>query len=94
MLYKKNPDMEFIETDENGVVVFDPVSGDSCILNDIGCSILHALEQAAGQDPGASPEAVAHCLSLEYDAPIAQIEADVQEFLSALLAQGVIQICK
>lgn len=88
MLFKKNSSMEFIETDESGLVVFNPASGDSCILDDIGYAILHALGN------GATLDDIANKLSQEYMAAPGEIRRDVDEFLGKLIEQGIIVTCE
>lgn len=88
MIFKKNPEMEFIETDESGLVVFNPASGDTCILDEIGYAILHAMGD------GASLDAITETLSTEYMAPAGEIRRDVDEFLSQLLEQGIVLSCE
>ncbi|MCI8632962.1 MAG: HPr-rel-A system PqqD family peptide chaperone [Lachnospiraceae bacterium] len=88
MLFKKNHSMEFIETDESGLVVFNPASGDSCILDDIGYAILHAMGD------GATLDAITDKLSQEYMASPGEIRRDVDEFLGKLVAQGILVTCE
>lgn len=88
MLFKKNPDMEYIETDESGLVVFDPESGDTCIIDEIGVSLFKAIGD------GATLDAIVDTLLLEYTAPREEILHDVAEFLNQLIEQGIIISCE
>ena len=62
MLFKKNPDMEYIETDETGLVIFDPASGNTCIIDEIGVALFKAMGD------GATLDAIVDTLLQEYDA--------------------------
>lgn len=88
MINKRNPEMEFIETDETGLVVFDPATGDTCVLDDIGASIFRAMGE------GASLEEIVEKLSHEFNAPIEEIQNDVAEFLEQLTEQGIVLQCE
>ena len=84
MLLKKNPNFDFIETDENGLAIFNPMPGDTCIVDDIGVSLFHAIGE------GATMEVILQTLSQEYDAPLAEIQQDVEEFVDQLKEQGIL----
>lgn len=88
MIFKKNTEMEFIETDENSLVVFDPSSGDTCILDDIGVSILRAMGDASDLDT------ITKLLSEEYGAPLEEIKQDTEEFLFQLVEKGILLSCE
>ena len=87
MLFKKNPDMEYIETDESGLVIFNPESGDTCIIDEIGVSLFKAMGD------GATLDAIVDTLLLEYAAPREEIYHDVEEFLNQLKEQGIVISC-
>ena len=88
MLFKKNPDMEYIETDETGLVIFDPVSGNTCIIDEIGVALFKAMGD------GATLDAIVDTLLQEYDAPREEILHDVEDFLNQLIQQGIIVSCE
>ena len=88
MLFKKNLDMEYIDTDENGLVVFDPESGDTCIIDEVGVSLLNAVGD------GATLDAIVDTLLQEYAAPREEITQDVEDFLNQLIAQRIILSCE
>lgn len=87
MLYQKNPAMEFIDTDETSLVVFNPENGDTCIIDETGVALFKAIGD------GAALETIVDTLLLEYDAPREEIEADVSEFLDQLVQQKVLILC-
>ena len=88
MLFKKNPDMEYIDTDESGLVIFNPESGDTCIVDEIGVSLFKAMGD------GANLDTIVDTLLLEYDAPREEIYHDVEDFLGQLVEQGIVLSCK
>ena len=88
MLFMKNPYMEYIETDETGLVIFDPESGNTCIIDEIGVSLFNAMGD------GASLDTIVDHLLQEYDAPREEILHDVEEFLEQLIQQGIIVSCE
>ena len=88
MLFKKNPDMEYIDTDESGLVIFNPESGDTCIVDEIGVSLFKAMGD------GADLDTIVDTLLLEYDAPRKEIYHDVEDFLNQLVEQGIVLSCK
>lgn len=88
MLFKKNPDMEYIDTDESGLVIFNPESGDTCIIDEIGVSLFKAMGD------GADLDTIVDTLLLEYDAPREEIFHDVEDFLNQLVEQGIVLSCK
>ena len=88
MLFKKNPDMEYIDTDESGLVIFNPESGDTCIVDEIGVSLFKAMGD------GADLDTIVDTLLLEYDAPREEILHDVEDFLNQLVEQGIVLSCK
>lgn len=88
MLFKKNPDMEYIETDETGLVIFDPESGNTCIIDEIGVSLFKAMGD------GATLDTIVDTLLLEYAASREEILHDVEDFLDQLMQQGIIVSCE
>ena len=88
MLFKKNPDMDYIDTDESGLVIFNPESGDTCIVDEIGVSLFKAMGD------GADLDTIVDTLLLEYDAPRKEIYHDVEDFLNQLVEQGIVLSCK
>lgn len=88
MLFKKNSDMEYIETDETGLVIFDPESGNTCIIDEIGVSLFKAMGD------GATLDTIVDTLLLEYAASREEILHDVEDFLDQLMQQGIIVSCE
>lgn len=88
MLFKKNPNMEYIETDESGLVIFNHESGDTCIVDEIGVSLFKAMGE------GASLDTIVDTLLLEYAAPREEILHDVEEFLNQLSEQEIVITCE
>ena len=88
MLFKKNPDMEYIETDETGLVIFDPASGNTCIIDEIGVALFKAMGD------GATLDTIVDTLLQEYDALREEILHDVEDFLNQLMQQGIIVSCE
>ena len=88
MLFKKNPDREYIETDETGLVIFDPASGNTCIIDEIGVALFKAMGD------GATLDAIVDTLLQEYDASREEILHDVEDFLNQLMQQGIIVSCE
>ena len=84
MLFKKNPAMEYIDTDESGLVIFNPESGDTCIIDETGVALIKAIGE------GASLDEIVDTLLLEYAAPREEIKGDVEDFLNQLMAQGMV----
>lgn len=80
--------MEYIDTDESGLVIFNPESGDTCIIDEIGVSLFKAMGD------GADLDTIVDTLLLEYDAPREEIFHDVEDFLNQLVEQGIVLSCK
>lgn len=80
--------MEYIDTDESGLVIFNPESGDTCIVDEIGVSLFKAMGD------GADLDTIVDTLLLEYDAPREEIFHDVEDFLNQLVEQGIVLSCK
>ncbi len=80
--------MEYIDTDESGLVIFNPESGDTCIVDEIGVSLFKAMGD------GADLDTIVDTLLLEYDAPREEIYHDVEDFLNQLVEQGIVLSCK
>lgn len=80
--------MEYIETDETGLVIFDPESGNTCIIDEIGVSLFKAMGD------GATLDTIVDTLLLEYAASREEILHDVEDFLDQLMQQGIIVSCE
>ena len=80
--------MEYIETDETGLVIFDPASGNTCIIDEIGVALFKAMGD------GATLDAIVDTLLQEYDDPREEILNDVEDFLNQLMQQGIIVSCE
>jgi PqqD family protein of HPr-rel-A system len=72
------------ELDDESVLL-DIESGMYFGLDAVGTTIWTMLAE------GASEDAIAACLSEEYDLPASQIRADVDEFLQTLQSKGLVK---
>lgn len=86
MHYKKNDKMDYIQTDETSLAVFDPESGDTHLFDETGIDILTCLDEACGLD------ALLVKLCKIYDAEPDDIRADVEEFLADTIEKKVVLI--
>ena len=84
MKYIKNNAMDFLDIDEENIVVYDPDSGDIHYISETGKAILSLLEAETEFD-----ELVAELCTF-YCAERAEIESDVREFLDELVAKKVV----
>lgn len=85
MLYQKNAAMDYIPTDENTLVVFDPDSGNTHILDETAADILGCME------PPCDLETLLWRLCAIYEATPDDIRADVEEFLADMAQKKVVQ---
>ena len=84
MKYIKNNSMEFLEIDDENIVVYDPESGDTHYISETGKVILSLLDEEIEFD-----ELVSNLCEL-YSAERDEIESDVREFLDELVGKKVV----
>ena len=84
MAYKKNESIEFITLDDDSLVAFDPTSGQTHIMNDVGKDILDLC------DGSKSYEDIVSLLKKQYDVPEDEIKNDIREYLAELVNKGVL----
>lgn len=84
MLYQKNTEMDYIQSDETSLAVFDPESGDTHFFDETGIDILNCLTLPCSLD------ALLDKLCEIYDATPNDIRADVEEFLAETVAKKVV----
>ena len=84
MKYIKNNSMEFLEIDDENIVVYDPESGDTHYISETGKAILSLLDEEIEFDELVSK------LCEAYSAERDEIESDVREFLDELIGQKVV----
>lgn len=86
MLYCKNTDLDYIETDETSLAVFDPESGDTHFFNETGKDILKCIEDPCDLDT------LLVRLCKTYEAEPDDIREDVVEFLADVVTKKVVMI--
>lgn len=86
MNYQKNPNMDYIPTDETSLAVFDPESGDTHFFDETAIDILNCLDE-----PCSLPTLLDRLCKV-YDATPDDIREDVQAFLAECLSKKVIEI--
>lgn len=86
MIYKKNPNMDYIQTDETSLAVFDPESGDTHFFDETGISILNILDDPMDMD------GLLQSLCKLYSASPEDIRSDVDEFLEDTLSKKIIEL--
>lgn len=84
MKYIKNKSMDFLDIDDENLVVYDPDSGDTHYIGEPGKTILSLLEDETEFD------ALVSKLCELYSAADGEIEADVREFLAELVEKKVV----
>ena len=84
MTVKKNKEMEYIQVDEKSLVIYDPDSGDTHFIDEIGQSILNLIEEEITVD------ALVETLSQMYVSEGDEIRHDVEVFLRELIEKKVI----
>ena len=84
MKYIKNNSMEFLEIDDENIVVYDSESGDTHYISETGKAILSLLDKEIEFDELVSQLCEAY--SSERD----EIESDVREFLDELVEKKVV----
>lgn len=83
-MYQKNNDLTYIFTDETSLAIFDPKSGDTHLLDEVGISILNHLNEAM------ELEKLLENLCQEYAATPDEIRGDVEEFLAEMVQKEVV----
>lgn len=83
-MLKKNEKMEYIKAEDGNLVVFDPVTQNTHILDEVGSDIVSQLDETS------SMEELIDKLSALYNAPAEVIRADVTSFLEELKKQNVV----
>lgn len=83
-MYKKNESIEFITLDDDSLVAFDPTSGQTHIMNDVGKDIVDLC------DGSKCFEDIISLLQKQYDAPEDEIRNDIREYLAELVNKGVL----
>ena len=84
MLYQKNNEMNYIQTDETSLAVFDSDSGDTHFFDEQGIDILNILEEPVDM------ETLIVRLCEIYDSAPEVIQADVKEFISHYVEKKVV----
>ncbi len=84
MKYLKNKSMEFLDIDDENMVVYDSNSGDMHYISETGKSILSILDTETDFD-----ELIINLCGM-YSADKSDIESDVREFLDDLVIKKVV----
>jgi PqqD family protein of HPr-rel-A system len=85
MIYKKNENMDYIQTDETSLAVFDPDSGDTHLFDETGIEILNALSEPCDLDT------LLDRLCKLYNTTPNEIKDDVLEFLAETILKKVVE---
>ena len=83
-VYTKNEKMDYIDSDENSMAVFDPDSGDTHFLDEIGTDIIKILEQPHDF------ETIVSRLCEIYSAEPGDIQNDLKEFFDDTVKKGIV----
>ena len=86
MIYKKNENMDYIQTDETSLAVFDPETGDTHFFDETGIDILNILSEPCDL------ELLLTKLCEIYDVTADEIRADIEEFLAETVEKKVVEI--
>ena len=84
MTFIRNNNMEYLEIDENSLVIYDETRGDTHYINETGKTIVELLETATPK------EDLIRLLCDIYSASTEEIEADVDRFLDELISKKVV----
>ena len=84
MTYLLKEHIEKIKLDNGQDVLFDPESGNTHVLDEIGSEVLALCNGSNSIDE------MVNSLSSEYDAPVDEIRQDVETFLNDLLRKDVL----
>lgn len=85
MIYKKNENMDYIQSDETSLAVFDPESGDTHFFDEIGIDILSLLSEPRDL------ESLLDSLCKTYGTKPDEIRSDVEEFLKDVVSKKVVE---
>ena len=86
MIYKKNDAMDYIQTDETSLAVFDPETRDTHFFNETGIDILNILSEPCDL------EKILQKLCEIYDVTADEIKSDVEDFLAETTHKKVVEI--
>lgn len=86
MVYQKNDGLDYIQTDETSLAVYDPESGDTHFFDETGIDILNCLEEPCDVD------GLLDKLCQIYDAKPEDIREDVEEFLQETVNKRVVKM--
>ena len=86
MIYKKSESMDYIQTDETSLAVFDPETGDTHFFDETGIDILNLLTEPCDLD------LLLTKLCEIYDVTPDEIKSDVQEFLADTIEKKVVEV--
>lgn len=84
MMYIRNSAMEYLEIDDDNLVVYDNESGDSHYIDATGKVILEILESEVTEE-----ELIGQLCEI-YSATAEEITDDVREFLGELITKKVV----
>ncbi len=84
MRYLKNRNLEFIEIDEDNLVIYNPDNGDTHYINSTGKVILSLLDSTASKI-----DLIEKICDL-YEGTIDEIERDIHGFLDKLIEKGIV----
>lgn len=84
MIYQKNENMDYIQTDDASLAVYDPESGDTHFFDETGIDILNSLTEPCDID------GLLDKLCRIYAAAPEDIRADVEDFLQEAVSKGVV----
>lgn len=84
VLYIKNPNMEFIEIDDDNLAVYDNEGGNIHYIDNIGKTILSLLDT-----PNSEMEIVKNLSDL-FDIPVENINGDIKDFLDKMIDLRVV----
>ena len=83
-MYIKNEKMDYIETDETSVAIFNPENSDTHFLDEAGVDIMKILEQPHDFD------ALITKICEIYDGGREEITGDIREFLNNAMEKGIV----
>jgi len=80
----RNKDMEFISMDNEGLVVFDPASGNTYAMDNISKEILELCEKSSDM------RQVCNILLGRYEGNKDEISNDIVSLISSLIRKGIL----
>ena len=86
MMYQKNKEMQYIQTDETSLSVYNPVTGDAIFFDAEGIDILNALDEPCDL------ESLLATLCETYDTAPDDMREHVEEFLQQATAEKVVLV--